>query len=128
VHSTDGVDEISTAAPTNCWEVSGDPLQISEYTISPADFGVDSHPLEEVRYFYHDGVLFCQVFVAHCFDLSSWHMLLVLSSRRASTHTASMSHTSCCLVWPQPSESCVTTLLLRVPITTNPVKLRVKLL
>lgn len=48
VHSTDGIDEISTAAPTDVWEVSGEPLAIKTFQIKPADFGVDEHPLSEV--------------------------------------------------------------------------------
>lgn len=48
VHSTDGIDEISIEKPTLVWEVAGEPLSISEYTISPTDFGVGTHPLTTV--------------------------------------------------------------------------------
>lgn len=47
-HSTDGLDEISPCAPTDVWEVSGSPLQIKEYQISPADFGLEPCALEDV--------------------------------------------------------------------------------
>lgn len=30
------------------WELEGSPLELKEYQISPADFGLASHPLEEV--------------------------------------------------------------------------------
>jgi len=48
VHATDGLDEISPSAPTDCWEVSGSPLAIKEYQIQPSDFGLDPQPLSEV--------------------------------------------------------------------------------
>lgn len=40
------LDEISCAGPTNVWELSDG--QITEYLVEPADFGLDSHTLEEV--------------------------------------------------------------------------------
>ena len=38
VHGTDGLDEISTAAPTIVFEAAG--RAVSQYTISPSDFGI----------------------------------------------------------------------------------------
>ncbi len=46
VHSTDGLDEISPAAPTRVWLVAGD--EVSEEEISPADFGLSAHSLDAV--------------------------------------------------------------------------------
>lgn len=46
VHSSDGLDEISPAAPTHAWIVEDG--TIAERTISPSDFGLPAHPLAEV--------------------------------------------------------------------------------
>lgn len=46
VHSEDGLDEISTAAPTHAWFVEGG--RIAERHLSPADFGLPEHPLAAV--------------------------------------------------------------------------------
>ena len=46
VHSEDGLDEISPAASTHCWVVGEG--AVAERDISPADFGLPSHPLEAV--------------------------------------------------------------------------------
>jgi anthranilate phosphoribosyltransferase len=44
VHSTDGLDEISPAAPTHV--VEGGPGGIEEYDIAPGDFGLPATPLD----------------------------------------------------------------------------------
>lgn len=46
VHSSDGLDEISPAAPTNVWRVTGG--RVLEEVISPADFGLPTYPLTKV--------------------------------------------------------------------------------
>ncbi|MFQ5380816.1 MAG: anthranilate phosphoribosyltransferase [Dehalococcoidia bacterium] len=46
VHSSDGLDEISPAAPTKLWLVADG--EVSEQEISPADFGLPVHPLAAV--------------------------------------------------------------------------------
>jgi anthranilate phosphoribosyltransferase len=46
VHSNDGMDEISPAAPTHAW-IIGDGA-VEERDISPDDFGLPHHPLSEV--------------------------------------------------------------------------------
>ncbi|KJE91838.1 hypothetical protein CAOG_009597 [Capsaspora owczarzaki ATCC 30864] len=46
VHGQDGLDEISPAVPTTVWRLRGS--RIEELTISPADFGLPLHALEEV--------------------------------------------------------------------------------
>lgn len=46
VHSNDGLDEISPAAPTHCWSV-GEGV-VAEREIAAADFGLPSHPLAAV--------------------------------------------------------------------------------
>jgi len=46
VHSRDGLDEISVSAPTRVCEVVDG--AIKRYEVSPADFGVDEHALDEV--------------------------------------------------------------------------------
>lgn len=47
VHSADGLDEVSPAAPTHAWIVEG--TTVSERTLSPEDFGLPRHPLQAVR-------------------------------------------------------------------------------
>jgi anthranilate phosphoribosyltransferase len=47
VHSSEGLDEISPAAKTHVWLL--DDGKISEKEISPADFGLDAHKLEDVQ-------------------------------------------------------------------------------
>ncbi len=47
VHSEDGLDEISIAAPTLVAELRNG--EITEYTIAPADFGIDSDSLDGLR-------------------------------------------------------------------------------
>ncbi len=46
VHSEDGLDEISPAAPTHAWIVEGG--EVREEDLSPATFGVEEHALAEV--------------------------------------------------------------------------------
>ena len=46
VHSEDGLDEISTAAPTHAWFVERG--RVEERHLSPADFGLPGHPLAAV--------------------------------------------------------------------------------
>lgn len=46
VHSQDGMDEISLAAPTDVAELKGG--EITEYTIKPEDFGVASQPVDSL--------------------------------------------------------------------------------
>ena len=47
VSSEEGLDEISISGPTRVFEIRGDAL--SERTVTPADFALKTHPLEEVR-------------------------------------------------------------------------------
>ena len=47
VHSEDGLDEISIAAPTNVAELRDG--VIKEYSISPEDFGLTTHSIENLR-------------------------------------------------------------------------------
>lgn len=47
VRSADGLDEISPSAPTRAWFVENG--KIRERELSPADFGLEAHPLEAVR-------------------------------------------------------------------------------
>ena len=47
VHSEDGLDEISIAAPTNVAELKDG--VIKEYSISPKDFGLKTHSIENLR-------------------------------------------------------------------------------
>jgi len=47
VHSEEGLDEISPAGKTFAWILDGG--NITEKEISPADFGVDAHKLEDVQ-------------------------------------------------------------------------------
>jgi anthranilate phosphoribosyltransferase len=44
VHSADGLDEISAAGPTHL--VEGNPAGITEYEVTPADFGLPATPLD----------------------------------------------------------------------------------
>jgi anthranilate phosphoribosyltransferase len=46
VHSTDGMDEISTAAPTLVWMVGEGAVAESE--VRPGDFGVSEYPLRDI--------------------------------------------------------------------------------
>ncbi len=46
VHSQDGMDEISLAAPTDVAELKNG--QITEYTIKPEDFGIASQPVDSL--------------------------------------------------------------------------------
>lgn len=47
VHSEDGLDEISCAATTHCAELKDG--KISEYDISPEDFGLTRHKLDDIK-------------------------------------------------------------------------------
>jgi anthranilate phosphoribosyltransferase len=47
VSSEDGLDEMSTSAPTHVVEVNGD--AIHRYVVAPADVGIDAAPFDEVR-------------------------------------------------------------------------------
>lgn len=47
VNAEDGLDEISIAAPTNVAEVDDD--RVTEYTITPEDFGMHRQSLESIR-------------------------------------------------------------------------------
>jgi anthranilate phosphoribosyltransferase len=47
VSSEDGLDEMSTSAPTHVVEVNGD--AITRYVVSPADVGIDIAPFDAVR-------------------------------------------------------------------------------
>jgi anthranilate phosphoribosyltransferase len=47
MHAEDGMDEISISSPTRVAEL--DHGEITTYTISPADFGMDMAPLDELR-------------------------------------------------------------------------------
>lgn len=47
VHGAIGLDEISPEGVTSVWDLDGD--NITQQTISPADFGLPSHALNEVR-------------------------------------------------------------------------------
>ncbi|MCC7363577.1 MAG: anthranilate phosphoribosyltransferase [Dehalococcoidia bacterium] len=46
IHSEDGLDEISPAAPSHAWVLENG--RLSERTISPADFGLPGHALDAV--------------------------------------------------------------------------------
>jgi len=46
-HGQDGMDEISICAPTKIFEVKGS--EVSEYTISPRDFGLEIATHEDIR-------------------------------------------------------------------------------
>lgn len=46
VHSTDGMDEISTAAPTLVWMVGEG--AVAEREVRPGDFGLPEHPLRDI--------------------------------------------------------------------------------
>ena len=46
VHGTDGLDEVSNVGPTRVAEVRGQ--SIVEYTLQPADFGIDQSPVREI--------------------------------------------------------------------------------
>eukprot|EP00933_Yihiella_yeosuensis_P039432 TRINITY_DN33443_c0_g1_i2.p1 TRINITY_DN33443_c0_g1~~TRINITY_DN33443_c0_g1_i2.p1 ORF type:complete len:183 (-),score=41.86 TRINITY_DN33443_c0_g1_i2:185-733(-) len=48
VHGCEGLDELSIEGPSKVWELKDDG-SIVEYEVTPADFGVDSHPLSEVK-------------------------------------------------------------------------------
>lgn len=47
VHGNDGLDEISIAAPTHVWELNDG--TVSEYDISPADFGMSAASLDDIQ-------------------------------------------------------------------------------
>jgi anthranilate phosphoribosyltransferase len=47
MHAEDGMDEISISSPTRVAELKHG--EITSYTISPADFGIDMAPLDELR-------------------------------------------------------------------------------
>jgi anthranilate phosphoribosyltransferase len=47
VHSEDGLDEISIGAPTRVAELKDG--QVSTYTITPEDFGMERHSLDAIR-------------------------------------------------------------------------------
>ncbi len=47
LHSSDGLDEISTAAPTHVFEVRG--AQIAEFSIEPGVFGLPRHDIAGIR-------------------------------------------------------------------------------
>lgn len=47
VHAEDGMDEISLSAPTRVAELKQG--EVTTYTISPADFGIESAPLDALR-------------------------------------------------------------------------------
>mmetsp|Transcript_102932 Transcript_102932/g.193658 ORF Transcript_102932/g.193658 Transcript_102932/m.193658 type:complete len:356 (-) Transcript_102932:19-1086(-) len=47
VHGVEGLDELSIAGPSKVWELCPDG-NIKEYEVSPADFGLEAHPLSEV--------------------------------------------------------------------------------
>ncbi len=47
VHSEDGLDEISVSAPTKIVEINGE--EEKEYTISPADFGIEKYSLDDLK-------------------------------------------------------------------------------
>jgi anthranilate phosphoribosyltransferase len=47
VHSKDGLDEISLSAPTTIFELKNN--EISEYTISPKNFGIKSASLDQLK-------------------------------------------------------------------------------
>eukprot|EP00933_Yihiella_yeosuensis_P040865 TRINITY_DN35274_c0_g1_i1.p1 TRINITY_DN35274_c0_g1~~TRINITY_DN35274_c0_g1_i1.p1 ORF type:complete len:375 (+),score=83.86 TRINITY_DN35274_c0_g1_i1:63-1127(+) len=47
VHGLEGLDELSIAGPTKVWELKEDG-SITEYEVSPADFGIEARPLSEV--------------------------------------------------------------------------------
>lgn len=55
IHSHDGLDEISVAAPTQVTELNEG--QIRSYRIKPADFGLGTHPLDAVTVDSVDGSL-----------------------------------------------------------------------
>ncbi|CAG8506275.1 2095_t:CDS:2, partial [Acaulospora morrowiae] len=47
VHGAIGLDEISTEGETFIWHLSGS--SIREYTVTPSDFGLPSHPISAVK-------------------------------------------------------------------------------
>mmetsp|Transcript_21578 Transcript_21578/g.29150 ORF Transcript_21578/g.29150 Transcript_21578/m.29150 type:complete len:129 (+) Transcript_21578:2-388(+) len=47
VHGCEGLDELSIAGPSKVWELKPDG-SISQYEVTPADFGIESHPLTEI--------------------------------------------------------------------------------
>lgn len=47
VHGCEGLDELSIEGPSKVWELKTGG-EIVEYQVTPADFGVDAHPLSEV--------------------------------------------------------------------------------
>jgi len=47
VNGSDGLDEITISGPTNVAELKGD--QVSEYTVTPEQFGLKSAPLDSIR-------------------------------------------------------------------------------
>lgn len=47
VHGALGLDEISPEGLTYVWDLKDG--EINEMTITPADFGLDSHPISSVR-------------------------------------------------------------------------------
>ncbi len=47
VHAEDGMDEISVSAPT--WVAELKDGEVSTYTLTPADFGMDTAPIESLR-------------------------------------------------------------------------------
>ncbi len=49
VHGEDGVDELSLSAPTRICEVRGESGELVEYTITPADLGLETRPRDAMR-------------------------------------------------------------------------------
>ncbi len=47
VHSEEGLDEISVSAPTKIVEINGE--EEKEYTVTPEDFGIEKHKLEDLK-------------------------------------------------------------------------------
>merc|ERR1712224_286545 len=47
VHGIEVLDELSIEGPSKVWELK-EGGEIEEYEVTPADFGVDAHPLKEV--------------------------------------------------------------------------------
>jgi anthranilate phosphoribosyltransferase len=46
-HSHDGLDEISAAAPTTIWIVEDGCITTRQRTVSPADFGLATHSIDD---------------------------------------------------------------------------------